>query len=133
MVLNTGRKAEKEWKKKSQERWTHKPYAPRLISAWPQLSISPNLVHLFKIPWFPVAIDGNFVHSTLASRSFVAKCFLTSDKGRLRATIFESAETVHLILLCFLGEDIDIKVQNNFIQHCNFSGPIFQASQALDV
>ena len=27
-------------------------------------------------------------------------------KGRLRATIFESAETVHLILLCYFGDAV---------------------------
>ena len=29
---------------------------------------------------------------------------ITKTKGRLRVAIFESAETVHLILLCLLGD-----------------------------
>ena len=32
--------------------------------------------------------------------------FIDFSKGRLRAAIFESAETLHLILLCYLGDAI---------------------------
>ena len=38
--------------------------------------------------------------------SFLENRFLGLSKGRLRATLFESAETLHLVLLCYFGDDI---------------------------
>ena len=37
---------------------------------------------------------------------WAVKNLVTSVKGRLRATIFESAETVDLMLLCYFGDAI---------------------------